>query len=188
MNLQILSLLLLLNTSDGNRCIAPEPADVAPLQELIEKRAFVLQTKLEPNDSFIIATEATKVGEQFKLSPVFILALIEIESRYNKRAKSKKGCQGLMQISRQTSKYLKEKFHITGDAFVDIKNNIFLGVAYLHELIEQHGNIMQAVTIYNKGYGNWIKNPKISGYSFAVNKRYRYLKSLLIKDQNTCVK
>jgi soluble lytic murein transglycosylase len=165
-----------------------QPADVTPLQELVEKRAFVLQTKLEPNDSFTIATVATEVGEQFKLSPVFILALIEIESRYNKKAKSKKGCQGLLQISKHTGKYLIDKFQMTGDIFADIGKNIFLGVAYLHELIEQQGNLMKAVTIYNKGYGNWIDNPKISGYAFVINKRYRYLKSLLIKEQITCNK
>jgi soluble lytic murein transglycosylase-like protein len=187
MSLQILTLLLSL-TNGANRCLAPEPADVTPLQELVEKRAFVLQTKLEPNDSFTIATAATEVGEQFKLSPVFILALIEIESRYNKKAKSKKGCQGLVQLSKQTSKYLIVKFHTTGDVFVDIRNNIFLGIAYLHELIEQQGNLLKAVTIYNKGYGNWVNNPHISGYALAVNKRYKYLKSLLIKDELTCRK
>lgn len=188
MNLQVLTVILLLNTSGGNRCIAPEPADVAPLQELIEKRAFVLQTKLEPYDSYNIATAATEVGKKFGLSPVLIIAIIEVESRYDKRAKSQKGCRGLIQLSKQTSKYLTEKFHVTGEAFLDISNNVFLGMAYLHELIKEQKSLLKALTIYNKGYVNWFANPEISGYAFFINKRYKYLNSLLIKDQRTCNK
>jgi soluble lytic murein transglycosylase-like protein len=184
---QILALILLFNTNAVNRCLAPEPANVVPLQELVEKRAYVLQTPLESTDSYEIAAAATDVGIKFKLSPAFIIALIEIESRYSKKAKSKKGCKGLVQISKRTGKYLIDKFGIVGD-IEEIKNNIYLGVAYLHELIEQHGPLLKALTIYNKGYGNWVNNPEISGYAFAITKRYNYLKHLIHDDGLTCRK
>lgn len=189
MNLQILMLLFQLGMNGGNRCIAPEAADVAPLQELIAKRAYVLQTKLDSSDAHDMAVTATEVGKEFGLSQVFIVALIEVESRYDKRAKSKKGCKGLIQVSKRTGKYLVEKFKVVGDPFYDIGNNVYLGIAYLAELIAEQGNLLKALTIYNKGYGGWLNNPKISGYTYAVTKRYHYLKTLLIKNNGlTCSK
>jgi len=183
MNLQILTLLMFLNgMNGGNRCLAPESADVVPLQELIAKRSYVLQTKLDSSDAKEMAIAATEVGREFGLSPVFVVALIEVESRYDKRAKSKKGCRGLIQLSKRTSKYLVEKFKIVGDPFYDIRNNIYLGIAYLAELIGEQRNLLKALTIYNKGYGNWINDPTISRYTYTVTKRFRYLKTLVTQD------
>jgi soluble lytic murein transglycosylase-like protein len=179
---------LLNGMNGGSRCLAPEPADVVPLQELIAKRAYVLQTKLDSSDAQEMAVAATEVGREFGLSPVFVIALIEVESRYDKRAKSKKGCRGLIQLSKRTSKYLVDKFKIVGDPFYDIGNNIYLGIAYLAELIGEQRNLLKALTIYNKGYGNWINNPRISGYTHMVTKRFRYLKTLVTQDNGLICK
>jgi soluble lytic murein transglycosylase-like protein len=158
------------------------------LQEVIEKRAFVLKTDLEPYDSEQIALTTLEVSKEFNLDISLILAIIELESRYEKRAKSKKGCLGLTQVSKRTGKYIANKFDIKTYSLTTIKDGILIGVAYLKELLIQFKTLPAAITIYNKGIVQWLDNPKTSGYAKKVIKRAKYLKSLIRKENNeiTC--
>lgn len=181
MLLQTLTLLSLLSTFSDN--IGPETPNLAPLQELIEKRAFTLQTKLEPLDSYNIAISAINVGIETRIDPLLFLALIEIESRYDKKAKSKKGCKGLTQVSSKIGDVISNKLNLKNYNLYNIYDSIKIGGTFLSDLLKQFPNILIGLTIYNKGYGNWIKNPEISNYAYAIKKRYNYLKKLYNKEK-----
>lgn len=171
-------LLFTLLTSESNLCQAP---DVAPIQELVDKRAHILQTKLESGDSYKIAMAATRPEIT---NPLLILALIEIESRYDKRGKSKKGCLGLTQLSRRTAKAVAQKLGIAVHDLYDIFDNILISSAFLDEILHFHRRLLDALTIYNKGIVNWLDNPTPSGYSFATVRRYRLLQKELSKENS----
>jgi soluble lytic murein transglycosylase-like protein len=164
--------------------------DAIPLQEVIEKRAFVLRTDLEKGDSAEIATVTAEVSKRFELDSALILALMEFESRYSKKAKSKKGCEGLTQVSRSTGRYISKKLQLNKYSLTSVKDSILIGIAYLKELIIQFKDPKAAVTIYNKGIVKWLDKPKTSGYSKAIMKRYRYLAAHIKKEEknNFCSK
>jgi len=174
--LKILLLYSLLTTYSGE--MGPPLPNITPLQELVERRAFILQTKLEPLDSQQIALSAINAGYITKLDPLLIIAIIEIESRYDKRAKSSVGFKGLTQVSKIVANHIAERLKMVRYNLFDIDNNILFGSIFMADLIRQYSKLLKALTIYNKGIGNYLKNPGISNYAKAVYGRYRYLKKI----------
>lgn len=185
--LPILTFLILMNTTPI--CDFPEEKDHSALVEIVHKRAYTLQTLIAPEDPLDIVRAAEEVSNKFEIDIALVFAVIEIESRYSKRAKSKKGCMGLMQVSKSTGKYMAEKLDIINYNPFNIRHNLLVGIGYLKELIEQHKDLKAAITVYNKGIVNWLDNPKNSRYSHGVVRRYKYLKSLIKKENGlTCNK
>jgi soluble lytic murein transglycosylase-like protein len=159
------------------------------MMELIEKRAFVLQTHLEPFDSEDIATAVMAAREEFRIDPALILAVIEIESRYEKKAKSKKGCKGLIQMSKWVGKSIAGRLNIENYNIFDIRTNIRMGGYFIRELLDSYKDVRKALTVYNKGIVKWLDNPHVSGYSYSVAKRFHLLKGLMRRENDlTCNK
>jgi soluble lytic murein transglycosylase-like protein len=178
---QVLLLATLLSTSTADYG-PPQPAEVVKLQEFIQKRAFVLQTPIEPFDAGEIALNAISAGEEFKIEPLKILALIEIESRYDRRAKSKKKCLGLTQMAIATARGMAQMLGLVKYSLFTINDSIRLGAAFLKENIRPGRPIEVSFDIYNRGIGNWLRNPTVSGYGQATKKRYSHLKSVYKKE------
>ena len=184
-----LLLISLLFTAESNRCLPVEKPDLAPMMELIEKRAFVLQTHLEPYNSEEIAMAVMATREEFRIDPALILAVIELESRYEKRAKSKKGCKGLIQMSKWVGKSIAGRLNIENYNIFDIRTNVRMGGYFLRELLDSYKDVRKALTVYNKGVVKWLDNPTVSGYSFAVAKRFHLLKGMMRRENGlTCNK
>jgi soluble lytic murein transglycosylase-like protein len=183
--LSTLALFIFLNTQGINSCQETliQPQDPDPVTEVVFKRAHLLQTSLAPQDPLDIVKAAQEAKGRYDVDLALVLAMIEIESRYSKRAKSKKGCLGLLQVSKSTGRYMAEKLGLDPRNLTEVRNNILVGMAYLKELLIQYGDLKTAVTIYNKGIVNYLDNPTVSGYSRAVMRRYDYLKKVLAKPQ-----
>jgi soluble lytic murein transglycosylase-like protein len=131
---------------------------------------------------------ATVIDESGSISAALILAVIEIESKYSTKAKSKKGCKGLLQLSKGTAKTMAQRLGKNKFDIFDIKTNVMLGVNYLNALLEENGTILKALTVYNRGYKGFVKHgKKISGYALIVAKRSRTIGKLL-KNNLTCEK
>lgn len=97
-----------------------------------------------------ILVESGKHG----VDPMLVLAVIEVESRFDHHAESPRGAQGLMQIKPVvvTELFQEGKLHSDGD--LNLKNplvNIRVGVSYLAYLSEIFGDIRVALTAYNFG-------------------------------------
>jgi len=111
-------------------------------------------TSTEYDDIFKAASEKYKID--YKL----IKALCLVESTFNPRAVSNKGCLGLMQLSPAKIK----EYGIT-DPF-DPEQNIFGGARYLSNLLRKYNNNIElAVAAYNAGTGAVDKYGGIPHYS-----------------------
>lgn len=83
---------------------------------------------------------------EYDLDPALIGAVIQVESNFNRRAISRKGAQGLMQLMPATIWRLS-----VGDAY-DPHENIGAGVRYLRQLLDQfQGDLTLALAAYNAG-------------------------------------
>jgi hypothetical protein len=141
---------------------------------------------MAPPDAKLLAEAA--IEESGSVALPIVLAVIEIESRYDKKGKSKKGCRGLMQLSPGTAKTMAKRLGMSKFDVFDLKTNVKLGVAYLAALLEENGAMGLALTIYNRGWLKFVEHgKKISGYALTVIHRSHLLKKLL-KNDLTCEK
>lgn len=86
------------------------------------------------------------VAARYGVSKDLIAAIIEAESRYNPRAISPRGAQGLMQLMPETAAILG-----VGNPF-DPRQNIEGGVRHLRSLMDRFGNNLPlALAAYNAG-------------------------------------
>jgi len=101
-----------------------------------------------------IHREATKAD----LPPELVIALIDIESRFDHFAISRAGAQGLMQVM---PFWLKEIGH-ANDNLMDIDTNLRMGCTILKYYLDmEKGNIRRALARYNGSLGSWVYPDKV---------------------------
>jgi soluble lytic murein transglycosylase-like protein len=98
--------------------------------------------------------EATRV----KLVPELVLAVIEVESRFDSYAISKSGAQGLMQVM---PFWLKEIGH-PDDNLIDIITNLRMGCTILKYYMDmEKNNLHNALARYNGSAGSRVYSNKV---------------------------
>ena len=90
---------------------------------------------------------AYQAGEQHRVDPLLILAVMAIESRYNPVAESVVGARGLMQV---IPKYHPEKLDQHGgeEALLEPEVNIKIGAQILREYQRRFGDTETALQVY----------------------------------------
>lgn len=90
---------------------------------------------------------AYRVGREYSVDPLLILAVMAIESGYNPVAESSVGAKGLMQV---IPRYHPEKLieHDSEDALLDPEVNIRVGTWVLHEYLRRMGDVERALLKY----------------------------------------
>ena len=90
---------------------------------------------------------AYRAGEQHRVDPLLILAVMAIESRYNPVAESVAGARGLMQV---IPKYHPEKLDRHGgeQALLEPEVNITIGAQILREYQRRFGDTETALQVY----------------------------------------
>jgi soluble lytic murein transglycosylase-like protein len=90
---------------------------------------------------------AYRAGEQHRVDPVLILAVMAIESRYNPVAESVMGAKGLMQV---IPKYHQEKLFDHGGehSLLDPEVNIVVGAQILREYQRRFADTETALQMY----------------------------------------
>ena len=90
---------------------------------------------------------AYRAGEQHRLDPLLILAVMAVESRYNPVAESVMGARGLMQV---IAKYHPEKLEAHGgeQALLEPDINIQVGAQILREYQRRFGDTETALQMY----------------------------------------
>lgn len=84
------------------------------------------------------------------INPYLVMALIFVESRFNRRAVSGKGACGLMQVNYPV---WKEALKLDRSRLFEIDYNIQAGLTILKGyLAETRGDIIRALILYNNGY------------------------------------
>jgi len=117
----------------------PEPGAVATAGEQAPASGAVLQST--PYGEIISA-----VSEAHGVDPLLVRALIQVESNYQARAKSRKGAMGLMQLMPSTARVYKVR-----NPF-DPRANIEAGVKHLKALIDRF-DVELGLAAYNAGEG-----------------------------------
>jgi len=96
------------------------------------------------------------------VDPLLVRALIQVESNYQARARSRRGAMGLMQLMPSTARVYKVR-----NPF-DPKANIEAGVKHLKALIDRYGTEL-ALAAYNAGEGAVAKFNGIPPYRETRN-------------------
>jgi soluble lytic murein transglycosylase-like protein len=125
--------------------------------EFISKRYRVAQDAT----AGFVAT-AYRVGGEWKVDPLLLLAVMAVESRYNPVAESNMGAKGLMQV---IPKFHADKLaeHGGESALLDPHVNIQVGAQILREYLRRVGETETALQMY----AGAIDEPT-SGYAFKV--------------------
>ena len=100
-----------------------------------------------------------------------VLALIRQESRFNPKAKSRRGARGLLQLMPRTASFVASDRKLRGskenrDILFDPKINLSLGQKYINILLKDKsvkGDLFKMLAAWNGGPGNlnkWIRNVK----------------------------
>ncbi len=90
-----------------------------------------------------------EAAARYGVDPALVRAIVQTESKFDPRARSGAGAQGLMQLMPVLSRELGVK-----NPF-DPRENVFAGVKYLSRLLERHdGNVDLALASYNAGPRN----------------------------------
>ncbi|WCN37227.1 lytic transglycosylase domain-containing protein [Aneurinibacillus uraniidurans] len=114
--------------------------------------------------------EIRKSASQYNVDPYLIMAVIQIESKFDKKRISKKGAVGLMQVMPSTADWAikQAKLSPMASEYLDEPEvNIMLGtwyISFLYEMFER--NPYAVLAAYNAGPGNvkrWLEQGKWDG-------------------------
>jgi soluble lytic murein transglycosylase-like protein len=172
------------------------PAPVAqkpPPRELMRIYSIVRSHRpdITEAEAWEISAVILEESSGYGLDPMLVLAVIDVESKFQYEAVSPAGARGIMQILPYVAKSLVQKIGLhqlshsksfRPEFLDDPVLNIKLGVYYLHDLKKSFRNLTHALTAYNMGpteTKNRLENDlEISEeYSTLVLAAYRQYKS-----------
>ncbi len=125
--------------------------------DLLKIYSIVKSQRADLRDTWAWSISHTILEESKRrsLDPMLILAVIDVESRFQNVAVSSEGARGLMQILPTVANALAEEADIErweGEKSLDDPIlNIKLGVFYLHNLKKDFRDLKLALTAYNWG-------------------------------------
>jgi len=135
----------------------PRPRELVKIFSIVQANRPDIMERKTWELAEVILTESSK----YKLDPILILAVIDVESKFQFRAISPAGARGIMQIMPATGRFLVRRVRevseeIKADQFTPehLDNpivNIKLGTYYLHNLQKSFRNLNTALTAYNLG-------------------------------------
>lgn len=131
--------------SSGGRRSAPRP--LGPLPAFSDSQWQRIQ-EVQPA---VLAT-----ARRHGLAPSLVNGMIWVESRFDKRARGRRGPRGLMQLMPRTGKAMARRLGRRYAPF-SADFNIAAGVAYLMMMHERFGSIDLALAAYNGGPGAVIR-------------------------------
>jgi hypothetical protein len=131
-------------------------------KELVKVYNIVKSHRSDITDSEAWRVSEVIVEESLKrnLDPMLVLAVIEVESRFQYSTISPVGARGIMQIMPDTGRFLTDAVGrelglqpvaYRPESLDDPILNIRMGVYYLHDLRKQFRNIQLALIAYNAG-------------------------------------
>ena len=129
-----------------DRATASNPKDLPNQQAAV---AYWLSKKygVAPEPLSVLVAEAFAIGQNTKLDPTLILAVMAIESRFNPFAQSPVGAQGLMQVMTRVHHDKYDSFGGNLAAF-DPVSNLRVGAKVLQECIARAGSVQGGLKYY----------------------------------------
>ncbi|NIP43478.1 MAG: lytic transglycosylase domain-containing protein [candidate division Zixibacteria bacterium] len=149
-------LYLIYDKYENERLIYRQQAQIKELKEklVIQDILRDLQSDLGAGETRRLANSVYSESKKYGYDPLFILALIKVESSFKKRAVSNKGAMGYMQMKPSTGWDLAQRGDIAWEDKYSLFRsdyNLHLGTLYLSELIFKFKNLKHAIIAYNLG-------------------------------------
>lgn len=142
----------------------------------VESALSKCRSKLDGAERTRIARAVEREASRHGYDPLFVQALVEIESTCAPRARSRAGALGLAQLRPSTGRAVARETGVAwrGDATLfDPDDNLRLGVAYLRQLESRFGDVRLAVAAYNLG------PERVAGMAPERARRSGYVKRVL---------
>lgn len=134
---------------------------------LIQKSGVLARFVEDPTYRLKILKEVHKAAKRADLPPEFVLAVIQIESHFDRYAVSRVGALGLMQVM----PFWKHEIGRDSDNLIDLTTNLQYGCTILkHYLDKEDGHWANALARYNGSYGRYTYSGKVIK---AWSKRWR---------------
>ena len=114
------------------------------------------RTGLTRGEIAALARTIVDEARRHRMDPALVLAVVQVESRFNAFAVSSKDAMGLMQIIPSTGEELAARLGIRWKGphtLFDPTTNVRIGVAYLQQLRDRYGDLSTALAAYNWGPG-----------------------------------
>lgn len=148
-------------------------------QMILEKVQMGLASRWK-NQAHSIASTIITESAKYKIDPIFVLALIKTESKFDPIIVGSFGEIGLMQVKPDTAEWIAKKNNIPWAGKKTLQNptsNIRIGMAYMNYLRSKFEKTpMKYVSAYNMGPLNVkrliAKNIKPAEYSGRVMRNY----------------
>ena len=158
------------------RATASNPADL-PKEQAQVAYWIAKKYKVAPEPLAALVAEAYEIGQQTKIEPTLLLAIMAVESSFNPFAQSPVGAQGLMQVMTTIHSDKYENFGGTHAAF-DPKSNLRVGAQVLQECIQRAGSLRGGLKHYvgaanldgDGGYGEKVMSQFQDMYRVAKGK------------------
>lgn len=117
-----------------------------------------------------------KYSTEYGVDPALVAAVIMQESRFNPKAVSGAGAQGLMQFMPGTAATMAREVGRTSYDIFDPETSVQFGAAHIRDLlIKYNGNIDAALAGYNAGTGNadrWLAAGIMDNVPFTETRNY----------------
>ncbi len=112
----------------------------------------------DPKERLTMLRQVHRLATAHDLQPSLVLAVMEIESHFDRFAVSRVGAQGVMQVM----PFWKNEIGRPEDNLTDIETNITYGVTILkHYLDREKGRWPEALARYNGSYGSYRYSTKV---------------------------
>lgn len=134
----------------------PRPRELVKVYNVVKSH----RTDITDSEAWRVSEVILEESLKRNLDPMLVLAVIEVESRFQYSAISPVGARGIMQIMPDTGKFLTDTLGRESgiqpaayrpESLDDPILNIRMGVYYLHDLKKQFRNLNLTLIAYNAG-------------------------------------
>jgi hypothetical protein len=137
-------------------------SDEVPYPEPVPLVAAAAREQAQPTGTVLESTPYGEIisamSEAHGVDPLLVRALIQVESNYQARARSRRGALGLMQLMPSTAR----SYNVRNP--FDPRANIEAGIKHLKSLIDRFGRVELGLAAYNAGEGAVTKFNGIPPY------------------------
>lgn len=162
----------------ASKVVTPQPVPAANPPEPVREQAPVAAELPTLSPGVGLPKLVDEVARFYKVDPLLVHSVIQVESNYNPLAVSPKGAQGLMQLIPSTAR----RFGVRNS--FDVKENVKGGVMYLKYLQSVFSDIRHVLAAYNAGeeavikFGGVPPYPETVNYVYQVGKRLGQLRAV----------
>lgn len=152
-----------------------EIPSIEEMAEVVQVRTSLHGRMLEHQEAMQLSAKVSEASSAYGVPPALVLAVIEVESSWNRKAVSSANCLGLMQVHPNTAAEVVAAYGLP-----KATDNVVIGTAYLSSMFGMFRRWDHALMAFNKGPGKFREQKlEVGMYARKVLKRYRMLSKML---------